>query len=403
MALIRIDPSSEEYRQFVRLYEAARALRPSEVDRWNRELYATIDEGQNWGSFHPDGYFKLSKELVFDKLGPDATPQEQVQALATVLHESNHARVQVNAQNEPNAVLSRHSKALDEGLTEWVSVNDVAAFADMTGYGELPDAKPEYPAAYQATESLLEYAAGPEGASELADRAVDAPVVMRWDVIADEIVKNRLGDVVPPDPQHEQAARAELVNAMTQRGWAELDRSQPDVGPVVARDTTEALDQATQRIREHYAGSPGTPYPAKTPNFLVAQQEAQQNLGGSQDRIVSRGGHVDLTKLPPPNAASRVDRPEQTVGTGSRQGDARSDSVAPQSGRTTGDFARSARATPSPQGGEVRFLSGSPSAAQAIRRRPDLGNGARGAGAPDGAGINRPGISRDTTPPDRAR
>jgi len=151
MALIRIDPSSEEYRQFVRLYEGARALRPSEVDRWNRELYATIDEGQNWGSFHPDGYFKLSKELVFDKLGPDATPQEQVQALATVLHESNHARVQVNAQNEPNAVLSRHSKALDEGLTEWVSVNDVAAFADMTGYGELPDAKPEYPAAYQAT------------------------------------------------------------------------------------------------------------------------------------------------------------------------------------------------------------------------------------------------------------
>lgn len=317
MAVIRIDPSSADYQRFTRLYEAARALRPSEINRWNGELHATVGDGAAWGSLQTDGSFKLSKELVLDKLGPDSTPHEQVQALATVLHEANHARVDVNAPDEPNAVLSRHSKALDEGLTEWVSINDVAAFADATGYGALPDPKVEYPAAYNATESLLEYAAGNDGMDQLAGRALDAPVVMRWDVIADETVQNRLGDVVPSDPQHQQAARAELINAMTQPSWEQLDRSAAGEGPEVARETTEALGQAEERIRAHYAQSPSQPYPAKTPNVLVAkQQQAEQQLRGSQDRIVTPSALADVTHLPPPNAADRVERPQEGQGAG---------------------------------------------------------------------------------------
>ncbi|MFI5730962.1 hypothetical protein ACIA49_12635 [Kribbella sp. NPDC051587] len=378
MALIRIDPSSEEYKRFVRLYEVARSMRPSELDRWNGELYATVGEGKNWGSLRRDGSLQLSQELVFDHLGPDAEPQAQVQALTTVLHEANHARVEIKALEEPNAVLSSHSKALDEGLTEWVSVADVAEYADRAGYGDLPDPKPAYPSAYGATEALLEYAAGPEGASALADRAIDAPVTMRWDVIADEIVRNKLSDVVPLGPQHQQAARAELINAMTTDSWQGLDDSRIDIGGAVAARTARALDQSTQHIRDHYAQDPGTPYPAATPNFLIAREqeaEAVRTLSDSQERAATQGSDLDLAGLPPPSAGSRVEGPPV--------------------GRAAGEY--SGRAT---AGDDSRFLSGSPPAAQATRLKPELGDGARGAGAP--AVVQR-GAERPVHPTDRGR
>jgi hypothetical protein len=375
MATVRIDPSSEEYQQFARLYAVARELYPSEVDRWNGELYATVDEGQNWGSFQPDGSFKLSKELVFDHLGPDAEPGRQVQALTSVLHEANHARVPIDAPHEPNAVPSRHSKALDEGLTEWVSINDVAVFADSAGYGELPTPRPEYSSAHHAAGELLEYAAGPEGAQQLARRAIDQPVVMRFDTIADEIVRNRLGDVVPQGPQHQQAARAELIRAMTHSEWEYLDKAQdPDLGVNAEQTTRAALDEATQGIRDHYAQDPSSPVAAPNPNFRVPQ-EARHELGGHQERAFSPGDRVDLAELPPPSAGSRVDRPPV--------------------GRAAGEY--SGRAT---AGDESRFLSGSPSAAQATRFKPELGDGARGAGAP---AVGQRGAERPVHPTDRGR
>lgn len=337
MAVVRIDPASEEYLRFARLYAIARRQFPSEIDRWNKELNVTVGEGQSWGSLQRDGSFKLSKELVLDKLGPGTTPQQQVQALTTILHESLHARVEIDAPHEPNAVASKHSKALDEGLTEWIAVDGVAAFADEAGYGQLPDAEPEYSQAYHATGALLEYAAGAEGAQQLANRAIDQPVVMRWDVIADEIVKNRLSEVVPADPAHQQAARAELINAMTQPGWSDLHETKANAGPAVAQETTQALQDATYRIRNHYVQNPGTPYPAKNPNFRVPQQPAQSDLGGSQNRALSNG----------------------------------------------------ARGTPEVEGSEMRFLSGMAPAAHATLRRPDLGTGERGAGALDGTSSSR--------------
>ncbi|MET9316536.1 hypothetical protein ABZX12_32355 [Kribbella sp. NPDC003505] len=301
MAVIQVDEESPEYKRFAELYKAARALRPNETDLWEGDLYATVGEG-GWGAFVPgDGSFKLSKELVLDQLGPDANPHDQVQALSTILHETNHARAPVDAPKEPNAVRSRHSKGLDEGLTEYVAVKDVAVFAASTGYGELPEPKAEYPAAYRATDALLEYAAGPEGKDALADRAIDQPVVMRWDAIADEIVRNRLGDVVPQDPQHQQAARAELINAMTGPGWRNLDDELPVVGNDVAQATTQSLDDATDRIREHYAENPTEPYPSKIPNFEIANSQAQ-NLSGPQNR-------TRAVRPATPCASSTVRRP----------------------------------------------------------------------------------------------
>ncbi|GAA1691308.1 hypothetical protein GCM10009745_40770 [Kribbella yunnanensis] len=393
MAVIRIDPASEGYRQFVRLYETARSLRPSELDRWNGELYATVGEGKNWGSLRRDGSLQLSQELVLDHLGPDAAPQDQVQALTTILHEANHARVEIKAPEEPNAVLSSHSKALDEGLTEWVSVSDVAEYADRAGYGDLPDPKPAYPSAYGATEALLEYAAGPEGAADLADRTIDAPVTMRWDVIADEIVKNKLAGVVPQGPEHQQAARAELINAMTTSSWQGLDESRVDISGAVAAETDQALDQATQRIQNHYARRPETPYPANTPNFLIAkQQETSQKLDSSQERVVRRGDEVDLTNLPPPHAGSRVEGARRGTGPGSRERGERPATGRPSAGQSAGE--------PVSAGAGWRFLSGSAPAGEAVRHRPVLGNGARGAGA---SGGGRGGVERPVSPTDRGR
>lgn len=404
MAVVRIAPESQEYQQFARLYAIARRQFPSQLDRWNKELYATVGEPQSWGSLQRDGSFKLSKELVLDRLAPGAMPHEQVQALTTVLHESMHARVEIDAPHEPNAVASKHSKALDEGLTEWAAVDGVAVFADEAGYGQLPDAEPEYSQAYYATNSLLEYAAGPEGAQQLANRAIDRPVVMRWDVIADEIVRNRLGDVVPADPAHQQAARAELINAMTQPGWLDLHQTRANVGPAVAQETTQALDEATDRIREHHAKNPSAPYPAKNPNFRVAHAQAQQVQSGPQERVISRGGQVDLTKLPPPNPATRMADPRQSARPGGRQDEAtsgpsgpRAGRSGPRAGRSTGESAPAARNAPGQPGSEMRFLSGSAPAAMATQHKPDLGDGARGAGA------SRPGVERVTPTPDRSR
>jgi hypothetical protein len=145
MSIIEVEPSSAEYRLFVDLYDAARATRPSDLDRWNGKLYLTVEEGDEWGSLQVDGSFKMSTELVFDKLLHESTPQEQAQALTTILHEALHARVVVNAPDEPNAVLSRHSKALDEGLTEWVAMADAPAFFVRAGFGHLLTRHPSTP------------------------------------------------------------------------------------------------------------------------------------------------------------------------------------------------------------------------------------------------------------------
>ncbi|MGZ0152591.1 hypothetical protein ACXJJ3_36415 [Kribbella sp. WER1] len=381
MAVTQVDPESPEYQRFAELYKAARALRPNETDLWKGDLYATTGEG-GWGAFDPrSGSFKLSKELVLDQLGQDANPSDQVAALSTILHETNHARVPVDAPKEPNAVRSRHSKALDEGLTEYVAVKDVDAFAASAGYGNLPEPKAEYPAAYHSTEALLEYAAGPEGKDALADKAIDQPVVMRWDAVADEIVQNKLGDVVPQDPQHQQAARAELINAMVSPGWDQLHEQPSIVGHDVAAKTTQSLDSATDRIRDHYAQSPNEPYPSKTPNFEIARQQAE-GLQGPQNR--ARGAAADLTNYPPPAADTRVDRPSATQQQRSAQLSAAGASSHGQ--QAAGDT--------------MRFLGAQAPAAHATHQKPVLGDGARGAGSA-GQAAQRATSERGNTPTDR--
>jgi hypothetical protein len=386
---VRIEPSSALYQEFARLYQIAQEQHPGGEDRWNRELYAITDA--KWGGLTPDGTMRLNEELVLKHLtGGELSddPERQGQALATVLHESKHARAGLDAPNEPNAVRRRESFGLNEGLTELATTEDFADFTQRAGYDNVPQPQPEYAGAVHAGNELLTRATSSEQErSELLHSTIDQPVAMGWDTIADHVVRNELADDVPPDPAHQQAARAHLVNQMAIGEWDGVQH-RPGRGPMTADLAKAGVDRAVGQISEHYQNNPGEPYPAKVPNPAAAvstqvdnQSEQQRAVGTSlaaeRSRSIGQADTVDLSKLPPPAADTRV---EHRVAAGAQQ-------AAP-----AGIGERAAA---------MRFLGDQASAAGAIDRRPELGQGARGAGAPAGAGVAKPDLAKGATPPDR--
>ncbi|WP_328992476.1 hypothetical protein OG394_39450 [Kribbella sp. NBC_01245] len=269
-----VSRDSDVYREFERLYRAARELQPSDLDRWNGDL-ETVDG--KWGGLAPDGTMRLNEQLVLNHLDPQRPSAAQASALTTVYHEALHGRVPIDAPLEPNAFRGRESKALNEGLTEYAAVRDTDIFAASTGYGHVTPNAPEYPAAHAATRDLLNYAANsPTERNALVDRALAQPVVMRWDVIADHIVRTRLDGVVPADPAHQQAARAELVNAMANNSWHTLEEvNYSSIGEAAATSSIEASNQAIGRIEQHYQQFPNHPYPSASPNPAALQAPSQ--------------------------------------------------------------------------------------------------------------------------------
>jgi hypothetical protein len=341
----KVDSSSSVYKEFARLYRVVRDLRASSVDRWNGELYSRSDDV--FGGVDPrTGSIRLSQQHVLDHLtGPGSAPSNaQAQALLTILHEAYHARTEIDAPQEPNAVRGRQSLALDEGLTERMATDDFRVFAQRCGYDGLTLDGHQYEGAVEAVDRLVDYAAGPDRQDELLRAMLDKPVVMRWEVVADEVVQNRLGDVVPQDPQHQQAARAELVHAMAHDGWVDVQHRSADGGRLVASDTEATLNAAVNRIRQHYQENPGQPYPSVAPN-----QAAETHLKGEQAR-----GPEGLSQLPPPDPGTRV--------------------AHPSSPQITNPALRAA-------------LSGQAPAASATQNLPALTDGARGhSGAPNAPG-----------------
>ncbi len=235
---------------------------------------------------------------------------QQIQALQTVLHECYHQRVETDAPNEPNAVRTRESKALDEGLTEYQAKRDVGPFAQHAGYGCMVSNRYEYPAAYQATAQLLAYAApNPRDRDQLTQRLLDQRLVMRWDAVADEIVRSRLGGVVPPDPQHQRAARAALVRAMAHPNWQHLEKAREEKsGHNVAEYTRERLDAAIQDIGRHYSDLPSKPYPAEPLNHEAAPQQQggrQQRTYDQNDRQPTQDLHASVQQASVQQATQR--------------------------------------------------------------------------------------------------
>ena len=191
---------SATYREFARLYELARRLRPSAVDRWNGDLYATGTK--NWGEFAPkSGDMRLSGPLVLQHLTAapgQISPGERAQALGTVLHEATHAGMATDAPDEPNAVRSPHSAGLMEGIAEVRTVQDFPAFARLAGHPGLALPASAYPGAHAATQNVLQQASGPAvDRLALLGEAVRGPAVMHFDQLAEGVVRNRLEEGGP--------------------------------------------------------------------------------------------------------------------------------------------------------------------------------------------------------------
>ena len=350
----RIVPrDSAVYQEVARLYLAARSMRPTGADRWNGDLYAT--DTRRWGGFNPmTGAIRLSERNVLQHLTGSTSelfPRQQAQALATVLHESTHAGMETDASLEPNAVRTVHSEGLMEGFAELRTVEDFEAFSWRAGYPGLTMSEPQYPGAFAATESLMVQVAGPRLNREaIITAGTQGPVVMHFDQLAEAVVRNRLGEVVPEREVDRVRVRAALIGTMTHEHWPTLPDRSAETGQAVAEDIRRALNAKVDEIRRHYRANPARPFPADPPNAEAAR--------------------IAVQEVPAATAEAR------------RAGADTRDAVAEAGG--AGVEVR----------GEMRFLSGQAAAALATRHVPALGDGARGAGAVRVPGARRASAAR---------
>ncbi|TCO21195.1 hypothetical protein EV652_111102 [Kribbella steppae] len=258
-----IAPESAVYREFVRLYRIARTLRSTPVDRWNGELYAT--DTAVWGSVSPlTGAVRLSAQLVLPHLTGKTShhhPVEQAEALATVLHESTHAGMALKAPTEPNAVDSKHSLGLTEGVAEVRAIEDFQAFTWRAGYQDVVLPGPQYEGAFAATDRLLDQASGIFTSREdLTDELVAGPAATHFDRLAGGVVRNRLWDVVPHHPDHQRAVRAALIRPMLHDVWPQLPDQPTSIGERVALEIRMGLDAKVDEVRRYYRGGGWRPF-----------------------------------------------------------------------------------------------------------------------------------------------
>ncbi|WP_328326115.1 hypothetical protein OHA70_37270 [Kribbella sp. NBC_00382] len=191
-----------------------------------------------------------------------------------------------------------------ERLTEFAIRARTAAATSGTGTGT-----------GQAAEAGSAIDAGSDEHRRLLAAMTDRPANERWQLLADAIVRGQLADVVPADNQHQQAARAELINAMAHEGWDD-----PSSGSVDAADESiRAADAATSRIREHY-GVHTQPYPAaepsrNAPNLPLAGDSSRSASTADSDQAIraaltgqARPGATQLTR-PGATQLNRTDGP----------------------------------------------------------------------------------------------
>lgn len=342
-----VPPGSAVHREFTRLYEVVRRLRPPAVDRWSgvlRAIETAPGEIPQWGAFNPkSGDIRLSAHLVLPYLTGSLSPADrraQGHALATVLHEATHAGMLTDAPTEPNAVRSEHSLGATEGFAEYRALHDFEAFTIVAGYQGAIVSEPQYQGAYTAMAGVVELASGPyKDKDAFVAEAVRGPSTMHFDQLADGVLRNRLGDVVPLRTEDRTAVRAALIGELLNWRWSSIAKDQPaEAGHRLTNEVRQGLNIKIEEIRRHYLAHPHQVFPAEGPNAAAARA-AEDNK---------------LATLPPPDPNSRVKE-------------------ATQGGLTTSTHAPNNMAP-------MRFLDGVAPAAGATARRPSLGQGARGAG-----------------------
>jgi hypothetical protein len=392
---VLVPRESARYLEFARLYQLARSLRPTAIDRWNGNLYAS--HALRWGGFDPlTGDLRMSGELVLAHLTGSTSasePRAQAQALATVLHEATHAGMQTDARDQPNAVRTLHSRGAMEGFAEFRAISDFEVFTVGAGYPGLRPPEPQYPGAYAAMNSLATQVSGPakDRYAFLAEGA-RGPAVMHFDQLADGVVKNRLAEVVPDLEEDRRSVRAALIQTMLHPQWPILHESSAAAGELAAEDIRRGLNAKVDEIRHHYHAHPAQPFPADFPAPEAAHTTTPEVISGPiQDRSRRPGelaqgngrGNDPLLVVPDdrlPRRAAQQDTPAAAGLTApsnldnGRSGEMRSvhsTSENPGAGRTS--------KASSPDGLDVmRFLSGQAPAWEAVKQAPSLGDGSRG-------------------------
>jgi hypothetical protein len=336
---LRVPEDSHKYREFARLYDLARQLRPTAADRWNRELYATSDLR---GFDHGSGAIRMHKSLLREGLTrhPAANPQLQAGALATVLHRAAQAGMAVDAPGEANAVRSAASRGLHYGVAAVRAADDFEAFTELAGYEGLSLGGQQRSGAYAAANGLIQQASGSNvDRRELIDRLSQGPAVMHFDQLAEAVVRNRLEEIAPAEGADRQAVRRELIETMLHAQWESLARRSPEAGQHVAEEIRRGLNAKVDEMRRR------GPHPARG---AETGDVPQQQVGREAPADAARQEPTELGRegptRPPEQVAERAARPPAEVATG-------------------------------------RFLSGVAPAAGAAGRGSALGDGSRAAAA----------------------
>ncbi|MGW6197839.1 hypothetical protein ACWF0M_16975 [Kribbella sp. NPDC055110] len=306
----RVPEHSATYQEFARLYDVARRLRPTGIDRWNGELYATSGLG---GFDQRTGAIGVHEPILREGLSQTPDHRRQAHALATVLHRATHAGMDLDAPREANAVRTNHSLGIAEGFAAVRATNDFTTFSELAGYEGLVFDEQQHTGAYAATTALIAQAAGPRvDRRDLINRLSRGPAVMQFDRLAEGVVRNRLEEVVPGEGVDRRAVRGELIGAMLHPRWEELARRSPEAGRQVAEEIGRAVNSKVDEIRHRFQ------HTAQEPAADGVRQRAVEPVRDSKQAEVPAARFLNDVA---PAAGATGERP--SLGDGSRAAAAR--------------------------------------------------------------------------------
>lgn len=248
----RISEGSPTYDEFSRLYDLARQLRPTGVDRWNRELYATRGAG---GFDQQTGAIGIREPLLREGLTshPTENPRRQARALAAVLNRVTQAGMDLDAPGEANAIRTAQSRGLHDGVASVRAANDFDAFRSAAGYPRLAFDNTQRSGTYAATNDLIQQVSGPNvDRLDLINRLSNGPAMMHFDQLAEAVVQNRLQEIAPPEGADRRALRYELMTTMLRPQWESLAQRSPEAGQHVAGEIGRALNAKVDEIRQRH-------------------------------------------------------------------------------------------------------------------------------------------------------
>ncbi len=316
MAPTEVDPRSPAYAEFARLHGLAHQLRPGPADRWDGRLFA-IDGDGPWGAVNAaTGSIGLSGPHVLDQLGGTTPSPARAQALMTVLRTSYQTRTPLEVPGgDPQEVRTADTIALNAGLLERQALDDFGYFATRAGHDGLRVDRLQFEGAVAATDRLLEYAAGPGQDRQLRHAVLDQPVSMQWDRIADEIVRTRLGDVVPAHA--ERSARAAVVAAMVRPGWAGVEHRSAEDGSRLAAAAAAAVTATVEDLRRQY-GAPSTGTDPAVPRSAQELADLPAPDTATRRRDPAERSPAEVLGTTAPAALATHHRPN--LGDGARRG-----------------------------------------------------------------------------------